>query len=241
MQYVRFTCKLLILNISYYSKVTKKVEDLAICYIHKKYCTSIFIIYSNFLLVNSHRILLQKPWTLRWFLWCPYCPRFLYSGGWGRPTARLNMGKRSDFLLWGGRKAIMKREVEEKISRHRGLSGTPSTCELRLSACVHLRRQSRNHSRYTPRMKTFSPTALPMLLYIITQAPASPSPREALGQKHLASCNVLEAHSGWGDVLCMMCKILREYSVDSSTWIVPGLYQNLGQLSFTSNPLSLTH
>ena len=36
-QYVSFTCKLLILNLSYYSKVTEKVEDLAIIiYIKKK-------------------------------------------------------------------------------------------------------------------------------------------------------------------------------------------------------------
>lgn len=149
MQYVSFTCKLLILNVSYYSKVTEKVEDLAIHYRKKKYCTSIFIIYSNFLLLNSHRILLQESWTLRWFLWCPYCPRFLYSGGWARPTARLNMDKRSDFLLWGGRKAIMKREVGKKIGRHRGSSGRstlkkktktntkPSTCELWGPVPVH--------------------------------------------------------------------------------------------------------
>ena len=35
-QYVSFTCKLLILNLSYYSKVTEKVEDLAIIIYIKK-------------------------------------------------------------------------------------------------------------------------------------------------------------------------------------------------------------
>ena len=189
-----------------------------------------------------------------------------WDGSFGVPTAQgfYTLGDEQDpqqdsiwirgvtFFYEVGEKQLWKRRWKRKSAdieayqvdqlKKKKKKTKTSTCEL----CGYMLAYSWESSHVTiaciPPVWRHSPrTVLPMLFHIITQATVSPSPPESLGQNLLASSNVLVAHSGRGDLLCMMCKILREYPVDSNTWTVPGLYQNLGQLSFTLNPLSLTH